>query len=132
MKKMLFFKSRPVFRALLFCALTPLVGKAQDFHAYRDQNGDAYVQWDTTQGYSYTLQSSEDMEFWSTDSTWLGVGQTVSLLVQEAPVKWSMGEHRESQQSWFGEFSCGEGLRWCISWTRSGGCSLAFQVQFGD
>ncbi|MEN8736936.1 MAG: hypothetical protein ABF337_06775, partial [Akkermansiaceae bacterium] len=85
MKKMLFFKSRPVFRALLFCALTPLVGKAQDFHAYRDQNGDAYVQWDTTQGYSYTLQSSEDMEFWSTDSTWLGVGQTVSLLVQEAP-----------------------------------------------
>ncbi|MEN8796874.1 MAG: lamin tail domain-containing protein, partial [Akkermansiaceae bacterium] len=25
------------------------------------------------------------MEFWSTDSTWLGVGQTVSLLVQEAP-----------------------------------------------
>jgi len=70
---------------LLLFSMGFMALSAQNLISYRDQNNDAYVEWEAQDGYTYTLQSSDDLQFWTTDSTWPGVGQTVSILVHEGP-----------------------------------------------
>jgi hypothetical protein len=60
--------------------------RAENLRSYRDQNNDAYVEWTALEGYNYTLQSSDDLQSWTDDSTWLGFGQTVSVLVHEGTI----------------------------------------------
>lgn len=84
------------------------------------------LQWATLAGYSYELQSSPDLLEWTSEGDWPGFGQTMEILVHEAPVGGGGGAPPPANPSYNFFLSIFQDGNTLVSWI--GGDGQPYQV----